>query len=112
MSVFSHALSIRGGLEPCSQPVTLFIRAFEVFAGAGVYFEDIADVDEERDVDADPGLELGGLGAALGGIAADPGVGLRDCEFYRGGALPAHGALPVHEEVAGGVLLEVVEGLA
>src|SRR6266542_2463273 len=94
-----------------SQCVSL-VRAFEVFAGTGVYLEDVAGVHEEGDVGADAGLEFGGLGAALGGVAADPGVGLGDGELDGGGEFDADGLVAVHEEVAGGVFFEVIEGIA
>src|SRR5207247_1703530 len=73
--------------------------AFEVAAGAGVYLEDVAGVDEEGYVDADAGLEFGGLGAALGGIATHPGVGLRDSELDGGGR--RSGAQPRSPGIAG-----------
>jgi len=73
-----HALSIRAVLKPRSYGASLFARAFQVLAGAGVDLEHVAGVYEERDVNADAGLQFGGLGAALSGVAAHPGVGLGD----------------------------------
>src|SRR5207244_12765728 len=84
-----HILSIEAGLRACSYSVTLLVGAFEVFAGACVDLEDVARVYEEGDVDADPGLALGGLRASLCGVAADARGGLggggRGCGGERSG---------------------------
>src|SRR6056297_1113773 len=55
--------------------------AGEVLAGLGVDADEVALVDEERDVDGGAALELGGLGGAGGGVPLDAGLGLRDGEF-------------------------------
>src|SRR5206468_10284961 len=88
------------GSRPAVIDMLLFVRAFEVIAGAGVYLEDVAGVDEEGDVDADAGLELCGLRAALCGGAAAPGVGLSDGGLDSSGQLNADGLVAVHEEIA------------
>src|SRR5215210_8197302 len=52
----------------------------QVLVGAGVHAYPVADVDEERDLHGDAGLQGGRLVSARGGVALEARVGLRDLE--------------------------------
>src|SRR5690606_24190365 len=56
-------------------------RAAHVFAGAGVDAQLVADLDEQRHLDHGARGQRCRLAAALGGIAADPRIGLDDLEL-------------------------------
>src|SRR5271170_6095881 len=70
----------------------LVLAARQVLAGASVDAQNLAFVDEQRHPHHGPGLELRGLRAARGGIAAKAGIRLDHFEFHvrRRGDLQGH----------------------
>ena len=54
-------------------------------------FEDVAGFDEEGNLDGDAGLEGGGLGRVVGGVAFDAFAGLGDFEFDGAGEIDGDG---------------------
>src|SRR5690606_22962039 len=80
----------------------------QVLAGAGVDLDRIALVDEQRNLDDETGLELGGLERAGDGVSPHTGIALDDLEFHRVGQRHADRLAPVEEDVDLRVLLEEV----
>src|SRR5213082_3743746 len=68
-------------LQRARPPARLPLAARDVLARAGVDADHFTLVDEERHPHHRAGLELGGLLAAGGGVAAQPRVGLDDLEL-------------------------------
>src|SRR5215212_11442330 len=54
----------------------------QVLVGAGVHAYPVADVNEERHLHHDPGLQGGGLVSARGRVTLEAGVGLGDPEVH------------------------------
>src|SRR5688572_3146031 len=86
----------------------LLVGALQVLAGAGVYFDLIAFVDEERDGYREARLELGRLGRALRRVAFDAGLGLNHAEDDGGRKLHADRFVAVGQD--GAVVILTQEG--
>src|SRR5215213_1018068 len=81
----------------------------QVLVGAGVHAYPVADVDEERHLHDDPGLQRRGLVPARGRVALQAWVGLRDLEVDVRRRLDAHD-LPIRREDGDGTALHNVAG--
>lgn len=67
------------------------VGATEVAAVLGADLDDVALLDEKRDLHGHSGFEDGGLGGVVGGVTLDPLGGLGDFEFDRIGKIDGDG---------------------
>jgi len=87
-------------------------HAPEIVAGARVHLHDVPLVEEERHLHHHARLQRGGLGAALGGVAAHAGVGAGDRQLHEVGHVHRDRRAVDVEDVHLDVLLEVVACVA
>src|SRR5690625_5244378 len=85
--------------------------AAEVLTGSGIHAHHFADVEEQRHLHGRAGAELGRLGTAGGGVAAQARIGLHDLEFHVVCGRHRQRRAVVQRDPAGILLLEPERGI-
>ena len=67
-----------------NEHILLFADAFSVSTGTGIDFDDIALIDEDRNLDFKTVVDFRGFGDVGGGVAADSGFSFDDLFFDEG----------------------------